>query len=444
MSTASPRRLRIVDALLGTAVALVLALVIALASVGGSGTAAAPTALAYVFALGFGGVLLLRRQLPVGVLVLSVLGTFAYYSLQLPTIGVALPVVAALGSAAEQGRLRAAGIAGAVVVAVALAFRLRDDPQPLGYLLGTDTAMNLALAAAALALGHAIRTRRERDLQQRVIAELTAERADRVAEERVAGERERISRELHDTLGHALSVIALHAGVGREALAEGASDGSETAEAAAALERIREQSSASLQELRAMVRMLRADEAARERHVRSLADLPALLERMRAAGLEIDAEIDAEIAAPSEPRDGASTADARIPALVDAAAYRIVQESLTNVLRHAEATRVEIRIVREDEQLHLTVRDDGRGPAPASITPARTASGPTGAARVGTGLAGMAERARLLGGVLDAGGGAHGGFVVDARLPLPPAAADAPADASADAPADAPSPRRTP
>lgn len=158
------------DALLAAAVTAVLSSMI---WASGIGTGTTPGPLAYVFAVGFGAVLLLRRHMPVAVLVVSVLGTFAYYTLDLPTIGVALPVVAALYSAAEAGLFRWAAAMGATVFLVALFFRLRDDPQPTGYVLGTDAVANLALIAAALALGYAVRSARQRAQQQVEIARLT-------------------------------------------------------------------------------------------------------------------------------------------------------------------------------------------------------------------------------------------------------------------------------
>src|SRR5699024_1247146 len=133
---------RAADAVLAAVVAVTLAGVITI-QLAAAGLPPSPSA--YLFAAGFGALQLLRRSVPVAMLVLSVLGTFAYYTLQLPTIGVALPVVAALYSTAERGLLRWAIGAGVLVFTVSLLFRLRDDPQPLGYLLGTDAITNIAL-----------------------------------------------------------------------------------------------------------------------------------------------------------------------------------------------------------------------------------------------------------------------------------------------------------
>lgn len=367
------------DLALGLFVGIVLSILITLSR---AGTGDSPQALAYVFAAGFGGILLLRRRLPVAVLVLSVLGTFAYYTLGFPPIGVALPVVAALFSAAEVGLLGWAVGSGAVVFGVSLYFRLRDDPVPLGYLLGTDALTNLALIAAAIALGYGVRSRLLRAAQQEQLARLTRDQAVRESELRAQVEREQISRDLHDTVGHALSVIALQASVGSEAV------GRDDRAVGAALDRVREQSTSSLQELRSMVRLLRGGDDREGRHVRSLADVEALVAEAEGAGVRFDTALDV-------------TVD-ELPAAVDAAAYRIIQESITNILRHAEATTATVRAGVEGGQLRITVSDDGRG---------------AGELAGGHGLAGMTERARLLGGDVTTNCTPGKGFTVDATIP---------------------------
>lgn len=376
------RSLWLTDALLAVVVAVVLSIIIAVSQ---AGTGATPTAMAFVFAAGFGAVLLLRRPMPIAVLVLSVLGTFAYYTLNYPPIGVALPVVAALYSATEAGRFRWAIGSGVVVFVVSFAFRLRDDPQPVGYVLGTDSVSNIALIAAAIALGYALRARRLRAAQQAQIARLTHEQLTREAELKIRGERERISRELHDTLGHALSVIALHAGAGREAV------GRNDRAAAAAFDQVREQSSASLQELRTMLRLLRTqDDDQESRRLHSLADITMIIDEVTAAGVEVTADL--------------RVAVDDLPAAVDAAAYRVVQESLTNIVRHARATTATITAAVQAGRLHLTVTDDGTGAADGRTD--------------GYGITGMTERVRLLGGRLVTRTAPGAGFTVEATMPV--------------------------
>lgn len=370
------------DTALAAAVAVVLAGVIALSGVG-SGTS--PGAAAYLFAVGLGAVLLLRRAMPLAVIVLSILGTFAYYTLDLPAIGVALPVAAALYSTAERGRLRASIISGAVVFLVSLAFRLRDDPQPVGYLLGTDAALNIAVIAAAIALGYAVRARRIQAAQQRQIDRLNREQSARDAEERLRTERESVSRELHDSVGHALSVISLQAGVGQDAV------GRDDDAVATALQQVRAQATSTLTDLRGLVKALRSgtSQADDTRHVHSLASIPSLVDDAAAAGLEVTADVD--------------LAGAELSPAVDAAAFRVVQESLTNVVRHSQAHSATVEASMDGAALHLTVRDDG---------PARPDE-----AHSGFGIIGMTERVRILGGTLSAGPTPGGGFLVEARMP---------------------------
>ena len=376
--------LRTGDALLALGVWLVLSCVIAIVQ---ASAGEAPSALAHLFAAGFGAVLLARRRLPVTVLVLSALGTFAYYTLGLPTIGIALPVAGATFSAAEQGRTRWAVGTGAVVLSVSLLFRLRDDPQPLGTVLGTDAMTNLGLLAAAVALGVAVRAQREQAAQQEEIARLREERTRHQAELRLRAERERISRELHDTVGHSLSVISLHAGVAADAL--GAGEG----RAADAVGEVRAQAGRSLQELRAMVRLLReeTDGGGAGRLVGTLADLPVLLAPARAAGLTVHERIDVPVGVLS-------------PA-VDAAAHRIVQEAVTNVLRHAGARSLQVGARVQDGRLRLGIIDDGRGVAAQ------------GRGEGGIGLQGMRERVRLLGGTLAVRTAPGEGFALRVELP---------------------------
>jgi signal transduction histidine kinase len=359
----------VVDALLGTAVALGIALVIAAAW----GGARPPDLGAYLFAAGFGALVLLRRHAPRTVLVLTTLGLFAYYVFDYPPIGVALPVVAALFSAADVGRTLWAVGTGVVLLVVSFYFRIREGDS-LGALLGYEMVSNVALIAAATALGYSFRSRRE-------IARLTAVQLEREAEWRVQRDRERISRDLHDTVGHTMSVISLQAGVAAEAVEPGGP-------AAQAIERIRAASGQTLRDLRSMVRLLRNPDAALE--VLSLAAVPDLVDATRGAGVEVSTRIDV-------------AADELSPQ-VDAAAYRIVQEALTNVVKHARARHAEVSAGLHEGVLHLSVSDDGQGAA-GSVP--------------GHGLAGMAERVRLLGGSLETR--SRPGFTVEARIPARPA-----------------------
>ncbi|MFI2486489.1 sensor histidine kinase [Promicromonospora kroppenstedtii] len=359
---------RVTDVVLAIAMALLVAVVIAAdpdaAHHAGPG--------AYLFAAGFGALVLLRRRLPRTVLVVTVLAVFVYYTFQFAPIGMALPAIAALYSAAEMGRTGWAVGGGAVLVAVATYYRVTGTAEE--YLTPYDLVTNLALVAAAIALGVAVRLSREARVHQA-----------HAAEQRLQAERLRIARDLHDVVGHNLSVIALHSGVAAEAV------GRDDDAARGALEHVRQATSGTLHELRSTVRVLRAPVGdAASPAPTGLAGVEALAASARATGLAVDVTLDV----PDGVLDGA----------IDAAAYRIAQESLTNALRHAGASRVTVSARVDGRRLAIRVSDDGRGAGPAPVP--------------GSGISGMRERAAVLGGTLTTGNAPGGGFVVAADLPL--------------------------
>lgn len=205
---------------------------------------------------------------------------------------------------------------------------------------------------------------------------------------RVAEERLRIAREVHDVVGHDMATIALRAGV-----ADRVAD-RDPVEVREALRAIRQVSRDSLGELSALLGILCADDAAARAPAPDLEALPRLIDSLREAGLDVELEI------PRALGDGVSE-------VVGAAGYRIVQEALTNVARHAGAgAHAHVSMTRHNGVIEVEVRDDGRG-APSAV-----------AARGG--LTGMRERATSLGGCFEAGGAPEGGFRVWASLPVVP------------------------
>ena len=251
----------------------------------------------------------------------------------------------------------------------------------------TEFVRVVALLGVAGALGDATRNRRAyvAEVEQRAA---DAERTrDEEASRRVDEERLRIARELHDITAHSLSIIAVQSGAAAHVI------DTNPAEARKSLEAIRRTSCDALDELRAMLGVLRAGEEgdAPLAPAPSLSRLGDLIEPLTQAGYTMDADIDADLG--------------EIPAVVEGSAYRIVQESLTNVVRHAGICRVSLRVCREDGALSITVDDDGATPP----TPV-----PTG----GHGLAGMRERVTALGGTFEAVPMLGGGFHVAARLPI--------------------------
>lgn len=370
---------RVTDVLLGVGIALGVAVVISADWHG----YAQQSVLAYGFAAGFGVLMVWRRRIPRLVLALTVLGIFAYYALDYPPIGIALPAVAALYSGAEQRHARAAVIAGAVLTAVAAYFRVSEG-QPTAYLISYELINNIALIAAAIALGVSVRLHRESRQQAERITALTAAAAAQRAREQGQAERVQIARDLHDVVGHTLAAVTVHAHVAAEAI------GSDDAAARRAVEQIQTSTAETMTELRGTVRVLRSDveDSGIGRTAPNLTGLEGLASSLREAGIAVEQEIDVP--------------EAELSAPIAAAAYRIVQEGVTNVLRHASASRVQMRVVAEGEWLRVEIDDDGVG----------------GSDRVGHGIAGMSERARLLGGSVTAAPEPGRGYRVRAELPI--------------------------
>jgi signal transduction histidine kinase len=197
-------------------------------------------------------------------------------------------------------------------------------------------------------------------------------------------ERVGLARDLHDTVAHHVSAIAVQAQAGRVVA------GTDPEKAAEVLAAIEAEASRTLAEMRSIVRVLREEEAVAYSPQLGVADLPSLARADATPTVEVSL-------------DGSLT---RLARPVDAALYRLAQESLTNALRHARrTTRVGIDVRREGDAVRLRVSDDG------CIEP-----GPT--PEPGFGLLGMAERAHLLGGSLSAGPAPEGGWVVEAVLPV--------------------------
>jgi len=266
-------------------------------------------------------------------------------------------------------------LAGFALVAPATAYLLRGDPAAMIRPLIVALVLSLLIG-----VGEALRNRRERF---REVARSVAARREAAAE----AERLRIARELHDVLAHSLSQISVQAGVGLHLF------DSRPEKARESLEAIKTTSGQALEEVRGVLGFLRGPDGYASRSPEpDLARIPVLVDTYRSAGLTVDYEEDL----PSTPS-----------AAVQLALYRIVQESLTNIGRHAQATTVRIRLTEEDGRVVLTVTDDGRG-LPAE--PDRR--------EAGRGMLGMRERAELLGGSFAVRSPEGGGVEVEARLPL--------------------------
>jgi signal transduction histidine kinase len=208
------------------------------------------------------------------------------------------------------------------------------------------------------------------------------------AREAVAEERARLARELHDSVGHALNVVVLHAGAAQRIIEK------KPELAREALQSIETAGRQALGDIERMLGILRApDETVQVDVAPGMGQLETLCDQVREAGLPVDVTVEGEVRP--------------LPASLDLTAYRIVQESLTNTLKHAGKTRASVRVTYEESALAIEVLDEGKG-----VTPA------VAAAAGGRGLLGMRERVATFRGELEAGPRPGGGFGVRARLPL--------------------------
>jgi signal transduction histidine kinase len=335
---------------------------------------AAAAGLVFTLSLGW------RRRVPLVVLALaiaiSVVANIVALLDAATTPAVALVVAVYSVGAHTEGLRAAVGVAGVVaLIAVTAAEQ---------FSVGDLLFIAMIVGGAWLA-GRALRYRRERERAlERLTIDLDREREEK-ARLAAAEERARIARELHDVVAHAISVIVLQARGGRRSLA------TDPEEAREALDTIEETGSQALAEMRRLLGMLRRDdEEIALAPQPSLGYLEVLAAQVRDAGLPVDLSVEGE---PVE-----------LPPGVDLSAYRIVQEALTNALKHAGPATARVIVRYGEDDLELEIADTGLG-AGAS-------------AGEGHGLVGMRERVSLYGGNVEAGPRESGGFAVRARLPL--------------------------
>jgi signal transduction histidine kinase len=332
----------------------------------------------------FSAALALRRRAPlvplaVGVVVIEFSNLAARALAETGAFLVGL--VIALYSAGRYARGRAAVACGAVIVALIPLAAI----EPGETFTFADLAFFVMFSLGPWVAGRVIRHRqeRERDLEGRAAA-LEIERDER-AREAVAEERTRIARELHDVVAHAISVMVLQARGGRRMLDD---EPAATREALDTIERSGEQ---ALTEMRRLLEILReGDDALALAPQPSLRRLDDLVAHLTATGLPVEVTVE------GEPRE--------LPPGIDVSAYRIVQEALTNALKHAGPARAHVMLRFSDEDLELEIVDDGPG------------TGNGGGS--GHGLTGIRERVSVYGGELESGRRPEGGYALRARLPL--------------------------
>jgi signal transduction histidine kinase len=299
----------------------------------------------------------------------------------------------------------------AVLVAAISMFSLGHHAEPRPGLIGIVVSAAIAAVMGAIydpgdivfpvvfffvlpwAAGRVLRSRLllTRELAEKA-ARLEADREERAARA-VADERARIARELHDVVAHSLTVMVIQAGAARRLVDR---DPERVVEVAATIKQMGRE---ALDEMRRLVGVL-GDEAGEPALAPqpTMADLEALVERARGAGLEVELSVRGE--------------RAELPPGIDLAAYRVVQEALTNTVKHAGARHASVAVTYGGDELELCVADDGSGAA------AGEGEGPAAVPSGGHGLVGMRERVTLYGGELVAGERSGGGFEVRARFPL--------------------------
>jgi signal transduction histidine kinase len=379
----------VIDAALAAAVAGAMVLSVSVAQE--EEATRSPDLVAYVLGIAVGALLLARRQLPIGVLIGSVGALFVYYGLDYPAFSPAVPLTVAAYSAVLAGHLVATALLLTGIVLFGLGWQTLAEDTDLASVLGTNTLTDLALLSAVVLLGEAVRNRRAWAEEVRLRLQRADEDREREAARRVEQERLRIARDLHDVLAHTVAAINVQASVAADVLG----DAPEQAETS--LRAIREESGRAISELKATVGMLREGDTEAPR-----APTPGLSELGRLTDVAAGAGVNVEVSVTGSKR-ALSTA-------VELTAYRIVQEALTNVVRHAGATSATVALRYDVDSLMVLVEDGGRGPDAA-------ANGD------GHGLIGMRERAVAIGGTLETGRAASGGFRILARLPLPGATA---------------------
>jgi signal transduction histidine kinase len=292
--------------------------------------------------------------------------------------------VAGMGASVLLGNVRRAGQArvGLAIVLGGAAIVVYNGPtESAGELLFTPMLFGMAWL-----VGYALRER----AQQTEAAEERAVRAERereaAARVAVAEERGRIARELHDVVAHAVSVMVLQVGAVRHRMPETDTEDRET------LKNVEQAGRAALAEMRRLLNAMRRDgDEAELLPQPGLDDLEALVAEVRAAGLAVRLQVQGQ-PVPLSPG-------------LDLSAYRIVQEGLTNSLKHAAASQADVEVRYGPRELELEVRDNGRG-------------GPSTNGGPGHGLVGVRERVKIYGGDMSAGVSRAGGFVLRARLPL--------------------------
>jgi signal transduction histidine kinase len=355
-------------------VAVGVAAILLVTGLSGQRSTTIPDLLGYALLAAGGLALAARRRAPVPVLAVTGLCAVGYQAagFDVPAVAYLIAVYAAVRAGHRAITVAASVLLLAALPLAAMASGLHDTGEAFAQARG---ALELAWLIAAGAAGEALRqAERRADEAERTREETARRRADE--------ERLHIARELHDSLTHQISIIKVQADV---AVHVARKRGEPVPEALLA---IQEAGREAARELRATLEALRDDDTTRPR---GLDQVPELVERARAIGLDATLTIEGQ--------------RGDVPAAVDRTVYRIVQESLTNIARHAAAATASVRIDYRPDALVIQVDDDGKAAPDTAPVP-------------GVGLLAMRERVTALGGRLRAGPRGEGGFTVQAELPV--------------------------
>jgi signal transduction histidine kinase len=338
---------------------------------------------AYLLVLAHTLPIAVRRRWPLAVLAWGLATGVAFAALGLNLVSLTFAVLVYLYTVAAH-RPRVASLAGLAATEALLVLVWLARPRALGD--GGTLVLDGLIMAAGWWLGDGTRRRQEAVAAARQRAAELEEAREELARRAVTEERLRIARELHDVVAHSMSIIAVQSGVGVHVL------DSQPEEARKALAAVEATSRQALVEMRRLLGVLRQEAEPRGSLAPApgLAEVEALAAEVARAGVRVEVHIEGT---PCE-----------LPAGLDLSAYRIVQEALTNVVRHAGPATARVAVRYSPGQVALEVVDDGRGPGAED--------------RGGHGLAGMRERAALYGGTLEAGPVPGGGFRVAATLPV--------------------------
>jgi signal transduction histidine kinase len=355
--------------------------------------------LGYVLLIVSGLAVAARRRWPLPVFLTVALASAVYYGVGFPDgpgwIGLFIALYTLTTYGDGRRSLMIAGVGITVLAVVWLIDAADIEPRDaIGWVF-----FRIGASVMSAALGESVRSRRVIAAEAEKRAELAERTREEEARARVDAERLRIAREVHDTVAHAIAIINVQSGVTAHVLDK------RPEQARAALQAIEQTSSRALQEMRAILGVLRDDNDGRAPHP-GLGQIDELTAKARDAGLDINIE-ETPPAAP-------------LPSAVGSAAYRIVQESITNVIRHVGPTRVTVALNPGVDALEIRVTDEGCHDPADPHPPARHPTSNGGSTKPGRGILGMRERCQLLGGELDAGPLPGGGFEVKARLPLAP------------------------